>query len=678
MMTSEKYFRVCIFLVLVCLIACAQGTSSSRWALGEQGDITWILSDKAALPHKDHMAMSGRLVDMILEWEIDAQQHFSAKRLIRWPMLRTLPDDTHASLQRRLSGPGSPVVLIKSKTLSPGRVTNATIHGALKVSTEHVEGLTQTRTIFTCVHAPTVIDLCRLTNTSSQTCVVTVKPWRTTEKTDPKKGRLGTYVIEQFLMGDTQQALAPGESLTYALVHCARLENEPPYFGDPEAELAGRNRFIETIEVSLILNTPDPILNRLFAFSKLRGTESIFSTRGGLMHGPGGYNKYLAAIWANDQAEYINPFFPFLGHTAGNESALNSYRHFARFMNPEYKRIPSSIIAEGRDIWNGARDRGDMAMIAYGASRFALASGNAQWGEELWPLITWCLEYCDRQRTEEGVIASDTDELEGRFPAGKANLCTSTLTYDALLSSAYLGRSLSKDPAQLGIYGSQAQALRTAIKDYFEATVEGFDTYRYYTENTVLRSWICMPLCMGITDRQEGTIDALFSPRLWTQDGLLTKAGTRTVWDRSTLYAMRGILACGASPVAMEKLTAFSRWRLLGDHVPYVIEAFPEQNQSHLSAESGLYCRIFTEGLFGLRPTGLSQFTCTPQLPENWPHMSLHRIKAFGRTWNLDISRQGTNLNVRISDMAKQTLYEQSLPAGSSHPIDLTQAKDVP
>ncbi len=136
------------------------------------------------------------------------------------------------------------------------------------------------------------------------------------------------------------------------------------------------------------------------------------------MHGPGGYNKYLAAIWANDQAEYINPFFPFLGNTAGNESAMNAFRHFAAYMNPEYKPIPSSIIAEGRGFWNGAGDRGDAAMIAYGAGRFALASGNGQWAAELWPLISWCLEYCYRNTTAQGVIASDTDELEGRFPAG--------------------------------------------------------------------------------------------------------------------------------------------------------------------------------------------------------------------------------------------------------------------
>lgn len=47
-----------------------------------------------------------------------------------------------------------------------------------------------------------------------------------------------------------------------------------------------------------------------------------------------------------------------LGYDIGNRSALNAFRHFARFMNAEYRPIPSSIIAEGDDIWNGAGDRG--------------------------------------------------------------------------------------------------------------------------------------------------------------------------------------------------------------------------------------------------------------------------------------------------------------------------------
>lgn len=79
---------------------------------------------------------------------------------------------------------------------------------------------------------------------------------------------------------------------------------------------------------NLVLDTPDPVINTMFAFAKIRGAESIYDTKGGLMHGPGG-ESYYAAIWANDQAEYINPFFPYLGYEVGNRSALCSYEHFA-------------------------------------------------------------------------------------------------------------------------------------------------------------------------------------------------------------------------------------------------------------------------------------------------------------------------------------------------------------
>ena len=237
----------------------------------------------------------------------------------------------------------------------------------------------------------------------------------------------------------------------------------------------------------LVLETPDPVIDQMFAFSKIRACESIYETQGGPMHGPGG-ESYYAAIWANDQAEYVNPYFPFTGYQYGNQSALNSYRHFARFMNDRWEPIPSSIIAEGLDIWNGAGDRGDAAMIAYGAARYVLARGDAEEAESLWPLITWCLEYCHRKLNADGVVDSDTDELENRFPAGSANLCTSTLYYDALISAAYLAEELDKGAKVARSYRQQAETLRRNIESYFGAKVEGFDTYAYYKGNDVLRS----------------------------------------------------------------------------------------------------------------------------------------------------------------------------------------------
>lgn len=289
------------------------------------------------------------------------------------------------------------------------------------------------------------------------------------------------------------------------------------------------------------------------------------------------------------------------------------------------------------------------AMIAYGASRYALARGDRREAGELWPLVEWCLEYCRRQLTPDGVVASDSDELEGRFPAGDANLCTSSLYYDALLSASMLGRELHKPAAQTAAYRREAAALREAIERHFGARVEGFDTYRYYEGNDRLRAWICIPLTVGIDTRSEETVRALFSPALWTENGLLTQSGDKTFWDRATLYALRGAYACGETGKTTDYLSFYSARRLLGDHVPYAIEAWPEGGQRHLSAESGLYCRILTEGVFGIRPTGLRSFDLTPRLPAKWERMSLRNIRAFGSCFDVEVARADKGLEVRVT-----------------------------
>jgi len=285
-------------------------------------------------------------------------------------------------------------------------------------------------------------------------------------------------------------------------------------------------------------------------------------------------------------------------------------------------------------------------MIAYGASRFLLARADRSEAQQLWPLVKWCLEYCRRQITPDGVVASQSDELEGRFPAGKANLNTSCLYYDALVSAAYIAREMGESPSP---YKKQADALRQSISRYFAAEVEGYQTYRYYDGNDRLRSWICTPLTMGILDRKEGTVKALLSPEMWSVHGLLTQSGSETFWDRSALYALRGIYAASEREVATDKLHSYSEDRLLGEHVPYAVEAWPEGSQRHLSAESGLYCRIITEGLFGIRPSGFNTFLLTPQIPDGWPYMKLSGIDAFdGEPFAIIVTRGEKGLNVSL------------------------------
>lgn len=632
---------------------------SPRWHIAPDNKIVWTVDGQ--IPHEDHIEMSGKQVSVVLRYGVDCNGGFTLNKSMVWPLLRTIPNNTHASLMRRYDWNPLSGITVNGRSFTNEKVKDITLKGMLTVKSTFDQGYygqwELTREYLPSAELPALVELYQVVNTGKGNLSIEIPEDGFVAHTDPAKGVTGSYTIEGKLDRNGFFTLQPGDTLRFTASVSAHRQNESPVKIDAEAEKAKRMDLVNGWMDKLVLETPDSVINRMFAFSKIRACESIYETQGGPMHGPGG-ESYYAAIWANDQAEYINAYFPFTGYEYGNASALNSFRHFARFMNDEWKPIPSSIVAEGLDIWNGVGDRGDAAMIAYGASRYALAYGNREVAEELWQLITWCLEYCKRKLNAEGVVTSDTDELENRFPSGDANLCTSSLYYDALISASYLAKELNKGSKIANTYRSQAAELRKNIEKYFGAKVEGFDTYAYYKGNDILRSWICIPLTVGINERAQGTIDALFSPRLWTENGLLTQAGDQTFWDRSTLYALRGVYAAGETEKATDYLHRYSATRLLGEHVPYAIEAWPEGGQRHLSAESGLYGRIITEGMFGIRPVGFKEFIATPRLPQAWNEMRLRNICAFGTTFDMEVNRLANGkLQVSVWQKGKKKTY---------------------
>ncbi|MFZ1313045.1 MAG: hypothetical protein WAR38_09285 [Chitinophagaceae bacterium] len=646
--------KLLISILILAVLCCITGKLFSqeyrRWQINEDGSISWIINNN--IPHDDHIEMSGKKISCVLRYGVHADSSFHATRSLVWPMLRTIPNNTHASLTRQFPLDAFDLVTVNYKPIIAEKVVSISIKGTLHVKSIAGNNLELTREYFPSTSLPVYCEVYTIKNKSKNGCLVEIPKVNNIYYTDPTKGTEGSYALHVDVFNEGHFQLQTNDSISFSVFYSGVNANEQVPVADVYHEKEKRLEFVREVWKNLVLETPDTVLNREFAFAKIRAAESIFETKGGPMHGPGG-ESYYAAIWANDQAEYIGPFFPFLGYAYGNEASLNAYLHFARFINKEYKPIPSSIIAEGTDIWNGAGDRGDGAMIAYGATRYALACGDLKQAAQLWPLIEWCLEYCRRKLNKEGVVSSDTDELEGRLPSGSANLCTSSLYYDALISAAYLGEALGKEKKQLALYKKQAVQLKPSIEKYFGSKIGGFDTYKYYKENDTLRAWICIPLTMGIYERKAGTIAALFSPGLWTEDGLASLAGDKTFWDRSTLYALRGVLASGETDQALRFLHNYSNRRLLGDHVPYPVEAYPEGNQRHLSAESGLYCRIFTEGLFGMRPTGLYSFNFTPRLPSSWPRMSLRHIRAFEHDFDIIVERAGGKLKVTLSEGEK-------------------------
>jgi len=616
-------------------------SQNDRWAIVHDGSISWNINGR--LPHSDHIEMSGEKVSLWVGYSIDTARVSKIVRTVVFPTFRMLPDETRSHIAYTFNDNELPRIYINNIQIGTDVLQTKGInqHGIMRITA--LAGVLPSvkieRSFFPSVDKPLAIEKFDITNTGNKAVTVSVEHLLRAVTTDTLLSKSAPHTVIMKSVNDGRRTLQPGGVTSFSVCYLATDHPEETMQIDPQAEETARENRIAQILSPLQLVTPDSILNTAFQFAKIRATESIFKTKGGYMHSPGGLS-YYAAIWANDQAEYVSPFFAFLGDKIGNLSAMNCYRLFARYMNPRYEAIPSSIVAEGDTVWKGAGDRGDQAMIAYGASRYALTYGNADSAKVLWPLISWCLEYSRRHIDDKGVVESQSDELEGRFPSGKANLSTNCLYYDALVSAAMLGRQLHIPMKQITSYTEQATELRKNIEKYFGAKVEGFDTYKYYETNNVLRAWICLPLTVGIDDRSRGTIEALFSPRLWTADGLATQAGSDTFWDRSTLYALRGVFQAGETEKAMDFLRYYSQRRLLGEHVPYPVEAYPEGNQRHLSAESGLYCRIFTEGLFGMRPTGFNSFDCIPRLPKSWDKMALNNIHSFGTVFDLEVFRQ--------------------------------------
>ena len=638
----------------------------NRWQIQGSHSVRWETSN-GNLPYNDHIEMSGLRASVVYYWGVDAKKQFHMDRHLVFPMLRTIPNNTHASWMPRCD-----VDFLKGMTANKRNLVEQevkvvdingllTVYGMLKGDNNDFE---LTRIFFPSTTEPAVCEKYTIKNVGMKKATILVPSLYQVRTTNKENGTRGSYklVAETAFQEDWKVDLEPGQSTTfYATIQAFTVADENCKTLDVEQELSNRGAYVEDVaSQKLQFSCPDETIQTLFQMSKIRTSESIFYTQGGLMHAPGG-ESYYAAMWCNDQAEYVNPFFPFLGYEKGNESAMTTWKWYLKYINPEYKFVPWSIICGGDDVF-GPFDRGDAAMLAYGASRYCLERGDKEIAQQVWPLVEWCLEYCHRKLNKNGVVASDADELEGRLPSGDANLCTSSLYYDALLSGAYLLDELKssrvqgfKSNANAATYRKQASTLRQNIDKFFHATVEGYDTYRYYEGNDVLRSWICIPLTMGIYDRAEGTLKAMFSPQLWTENGMLSQSGDKIFWDRSTLYGFRGAFAAGYADKALEYLKKFSNIRLLGEHVPYVVEAWPEGGQRHLAAESGLYCRIITEGLLGFRPTGFRSFTLTPQMPTEWNQYSLRNIYACTDSpINIDVTRNGTNkLLVKVEKDSK-------------------------
>lgn len=230
---------------------------------------------------------------------------------------------------------------------------------------------------------------------------------------------------------------------------------------------------------------------------------------------------------------------------------------------------------------------------------------------------------------------SDSDELEDRISSG-INLSTSALAYGGLANYAILLKRMQKGDAARKITQMQT-ALGEAIENYFGGEVGGYHTYRYHKGCEVIRAWNSLPIYMGIASRAEDTLKSI-DEKLWTSGSCRSTENEKILWDRSALYYIMALFRAGKTETAWEKLKEYSKTRLLGERVPYAVEAYPEGGMRQLSGESGLYCRVFTDGLLNIR-FDEKGYTVNGILPKELNEIKARNICLNGKNKTIRITR---------------------------------------
>ena len=124
----KKFLFVFLFWTLVC-----GGTLSAqnRWSINPDGSISWNVKDR--IPHYDHIEMSGLKVSTVLRYGVNADGSFELNKSMVWPILRTIPNNTHASLMRRFAWNATDMVAVNGQSLSGEKVNKITLDGKMTV-----------------------------------------------------------------------------------------------------------------------------------------------------------------------------------------------------------------------------------------------------------------------------------------------------------------------------------------------------------------------------------------------------------------------------------------------------------------------------------------------------------------------------------------------------------------
>ena len=120
-----------IFVCFTFLCGSLVGFADTRWSITPDGGIS--CSGSKFVGHKDHIEMSGKRVSVVLRYGIDARGSISVEKGMVWRMLRTVPNNSHASLMERVGWDMIDSLFVNDRKLANEKVEKISLRGMLTV-----------------------------------------------------------------------------------------------------------------------------------------------------------------------------------------------------------------------------------------------------------------------------------------------------------------------------------------------------------------------------------------------------------------------------------------------------------------------------------------------------------------------------------------------------------------
>ncbi|MBQ7725726.1 MAG: hypothetical protein IJT66_01135, partial [Clostridia bacterium] len=241
--------------------------------------------------HTESLEMSGERVSGIIGYGAQNGKLILTRDLV-FPNFRIQPNDTHGSYCiRKAAAPG---------LFGAERFDKAQIGGFLTLYS-HTGHASVKRSFY-----PSTTLSCFYEDLEIKAEKGDVTPvYEMTERLETKLACEGYLYVDR-VADKKPVTVRQGGIFRVIFTYRAYFANEEPPF--EKNALEKRLERVEEFLNECDLTTGDDVIDTEFAFAKIRAGESLFRTKKGLIHCPGGY-AYYGAVWCNDQLEYAAPWF---------------------------------------------------------------------------------------------------------------------------------------------------------------------------------------------------------------------------------------------------------------------------------------------------------------------------------------------------------------------------------